>query len=91
MEDAIKYTGEEKIVISMDVGTTQSKSDSCGSIFDQETHIRAKGAVSYIYLYPNMAPEVKMVRVRRSMSTLLTQRLRLPNGQDNRMQWEMLR
>lgn len=61
------YRGEEKLVIALDIGTTQSERKSWGSI----VHIRKEcwyrtgrlAGVAFAHLSPGALPEVEMVRL----------------------------
>jgi hypothetical protein len=56
-----KYTGEEKIVVAMDIGTTHSTHTS-NFVSSKLTGL---GAVSFAYLYPEDYVRVRMVRKQR--------------------------
>ena len=64
MTDAKEYKGEEKIAISIDVGTTNSGSIRLTlTVTLTLTSALHVGAASYVYFYPGSRPEVKMVSV----------------------------
>jgi hypothetical protein len=64
MTDAKEYKGEEKIAISIDVGTTSSGPIQLTlTITLMLTSTLHVGAASYVYFYPGSRPEVRMVSV----------------------------
>jgi hypothetical protein len=106
MMDAKEYEGDEKIVISIDVGTTNSR--SIRSTLKDHTNtipvLHTPGAASYVYLYPGSRPEVRMVSSTAAIDAippapllpgssmeLMQAWTRLPNGQDREKQWEIPR
>jgi hypothetical protein len=54
-----KYTGEEKIVVAMDIGTTHSTHTYLKFISSELTDL---AAVSFAYLYPEDYVRIRMVR-----------------------------
>jgi hypothetical protein len=58
-----KYTGEEKIVIAMDIGTTHSEHPLMSNFISYK--LTYLGAVSFAYLYPEDYVLIRVVRKQR--------------------------
>jgi len=74
----VKYTGEESIVVAMDIGTTHSM--QCSSF--KRGYNTITGAVSFAYLYPD-----DYVRIRMVCQTLLSSQMSNMKCSGEQMAW----